>query len=196
MGRGGRTSNPQGDPFFANAPFNTVWQRVHHIAAGLSERDDVVYVDPNCSFLKVFRPGFRSPPAAAPPRLWVYTPPPGLMPRVHLLPPLGYTEFVAAMERADVILTDSGGVQEEAPCLGKPVLVTRETTERPEGVVAGVAELVGTDFERIVTRVVELLDHPTPPRRVFLYGDGHAGERNDQVLARGRSTLLAPNVAA
>ena len=72
------------------------------------------------------------------------------MPRIHLVEPLEYPDFVSAMEAADLILTDSGGVQEEAPSLGKPVLVLRETTERPEAVAAGAAELVGTDLLRII----------------------------------------------
>ena len=71
-------------------------------------------------------------------------------PRVHLIAPVDYVEFVHLMARAHLILTDSGGVQEEAPSLGKPVLVLRETTERPEGVDAGTAVVVGTDRERIV----------------------------------------------
>src|SRR5438105_1365835 len=73
-------------------------------------------------------------------------------PRLHLVEPLDYPDFVAAMLRADLILTDSGGVQEEAPSLGKVVLVIREATERPEGVSAGAAELVGTDPERLLSR--------------------------------------------
>ncbi len=72
------------------------------------------------------------------------------VPRVHLIHPVDYVEFVHLMARAHLILTDSGGVQEEAPSLGKPVLVLRETTERPEGVEAGTAVVVGTDRDRIV----------------------------------------------
>ena len=66
-------------------------------------------------------------------------------PAIHLIPPLDYLPFIRLMRRADLIITDSGGVQEEAPSLGKPVLVTRDTTERPEAVEAGTVELVGTD---------------------------------------------------
>src|SRR5690606_23959146 len=73
----------------------------------------------------------------------------GGLPRVLLLDPLDYAPFVAVMRRAYLILTDSGGIQEEAPVLGKPVLVLRETTERPEAVAAGTARLVGTDEEKI-----------------------------------------------
>ena len=74
---------------------------------------------------------------------------------MHLVPPADYPEFVWLMDRANVVLTDSGGVQEEAPSLGSAVLVTREKTERPEAVDAGLAELVGTNRELIVRRVSE-----------------------------------------
>lgn len=101
---------------------------------------------------------------------------------VHLVPPADYPEFVWLMDRAHVILTDSGGVQEEAPSLGVPVLVTREKTERPEAVESGLAELVGTDRRRIFERVSSLL---IQPKRVVEsdspcpnpYGDGKASER-------------------
>ena len=83
-----------------------------------------------------------------------------LLPNVHLLEPLPYLPFVGMLERASVILTDSGGIQEEAPSLGKPVLVMRETTERPEGVQAGTVRLVGTDAQRIVNEVTRLLTDP------------------------------------
>lgn len=81
--------------------------------------------------------------------------------RVHLIDPLDYLDFVWFMQRAHLILTDSGGVQEEAPYLGKPVLVMRDVTERPEAVRAGTVALVGTDRQRIVTEVNRLLDDPT-----------------------------------
>ena len=80
--------------------------------------------------------------------------------RVHLLPPLTYPEFVWIMRRSYLILTDSGGVQEEAPALGKPVLVMREVTERQEGIEAGVARLVGTDRGRIFRETASLLTNP------------------------------------
>ncbi len=102
-------------------------------------------------------------------------------PRVHLIPPVDYVEFVHLMARAHLILTDSGGVQEEAPSLGKPVLVLRETTERPEGVEAGTAVVVGTDRERIVETAARLLSSPEAYARmanaVSPYGDGKASER-------------------
>lgn len=100
---------------------------------------------------------------------------------VFIVPPLDYPEFVAIMNRASIILTDSGGVQEEAPSLGKPVLVMRETSERPEAIVAGTVRLVGTDADRVFqeaatlltdTRAYEAMAHAVNP-----YGDGHAAER-------------------
>lgn len=106
----------------------------------------------------------------------------GNIANVHLVPPADYAEFVWLMDSAHVILTDSGGVQEEAPSLGVPVLVTREKTERPEAVESGLAELVGTNRKRIVDRVSALLKHP---KRVVPsdspcanpYGDGKASAR-------------------
>ena len=95
---------------------------------------------------------------------------------MHLIEPVDYVEFVHLMARAHLILTDSGGVQEEAPSLGKPVLVLREITERPEGVEAGTAVVVGTDRDKIVRTASELLDSPEAYRRmanaVSPYGDG------------------------
>ncbi|MCX7048713.1 MAG: UDP-N-acetylglucosamine 2-epimerase (non-hydrolyzing) [Candidatus Sumerlaeota bacterium] len=100
---------------------------------------------------------------------------------VYLLEPLPYLEFVALMDRCHLALTDSGGIQEEAPALGKPVLVMRETTERPEAVEAGTACLVGTDAGRIVAKVTELLRNPAAyqamARAVSPYGDGKASQR-------------------
>jgi UDP-N-acetylglucosamine 2-epimerase (non-hydrolysing) len=100
---------------------------------------------------------------------------------VHLIDPLDYLEFVHLMRRASIVLTDSGGIQEEAPSLGIPVLVMRDVTERPEAIESGAVKLVGTDKARIVGNVATLLDdaasydamaHSTNP-----YGDGHAAER-------------------
>jgi UDP-N-acetylglucosamine 2-epimerase (non-hydrolysing) len=100
---------------------------------------------------------------------------------VHLIEPLPYLPFVALMNRATVILTDSGGVQEEAPSLGKPVLVMRDTTERPEAVQAGTVKLVGTDFETIVAETSRLLTDDAAYRRMARatnpYGDGRATGR-------------------
>jgi UDP-N-acetylglucosamine 2-epimerase (non-hydrolysing) len=117
---------------------------------------------------------------------------------VELIDPLDYVPFVDAMRRAYLILTDSGGVQEEAPSLGKPVLVLRENTERPEGVEAGTVKLVGTDADTIVKEAVRLLDDPVEYGRMARmsnpYGDGHASERiAEALLARfpgaGRSRV-------
>jgi UDP-N-acetylglucosamine 2-epimerase (non-hydrolysing) len=109
-------------------------------------------------------------------------------PRVRLIQPVDYVEFVHLMARAHLILTDSGGVQEEAPSLGKPVLVLRDTTERPEGVEAGTAVVVGTDRERIVATAGKLLSSREAYERmataVSPYGDGHASERIVAALER------------
>lgn len=100
---------------------------------------------------------------------------------VHLLPPLEYLPFVYLMDRSYLIITDSGGVQEEAPSLGKPVLVTRNTTERPEAVQAGTVRLVGTDPARIVSEATRLLDSPAAYEEMARahnpYGDGRAAAR-------------------
>ncbi len=99
---------------------------------------------------------------------------------VHLIEPLSYVPFVYLMMRSSIILTDSGGIQEEAPSLGKPVLVMRETTERPEAVSAGTVELVGTSSERIVRTVCRLLDNKDEYQRMSMahnpYGDGSASK--------------------
>jgi len=100
---------------------------------------------------------------------------------VHLIEPQDYLPFVYLMQQAHIILTDSGGVQEEAPSLGKPVLVMRDTTERPEALDAGTVELVGTDDERIVAALERLLDDPVEYSRMSEahnpYGDGNACQR-------------------
>ncbi|NCA90742.1 MAG: UDP-N-acetylglucosamine 2-epimerase (non-hydrolyzing) [Gammaproteobacteria bacterium] len=102
-------------------------------------------------------------------------------PAITLCPPLDYLPFVGAMQRAYLILSDSGGVQEEAPALAKPVLVLRNETERPEAVAAGVVKLVGPDRARIVGEAQRLLDEPAAyramARGVSPYGDGHATAR-------------------
>ncbi len=106
--------------------------------------------------------------------------------RIHLVNPLPYEAFVHLMNRSHVVLTDSGGIQEEAPALGKPVLVLRETTERPEGIRAGTAKLVGTNFNSIVNSTAKLLDHARAYRAmaqaVNPYGDGRASVRIVRVL--------------
>jgi UDP-N-acetylglucosamine 2-epimerase (non-hydrolysing) len=108
------------------------------------------------------------------------------MPNVRLLPPMDYVSFVACMQRAYILLTDSGGIQEEGPSLGKPVLVMREVSERPEAIAAGTACLTGTNPEAIVAAVSSLLDDPACYKRMTNrpnpYGDGHAAERIVQFL--------------
>ncbi len=109
-------------------------------------------------------------------------------PRVRLCEPLGYGPFVSALKRATLILTDSGGVQEEAPALGKPVLVLREESERPEAITAGVARLVGHAPDRIVSEASRLLADPVAyramARGVSPYGDGQASERIVSAVGR------------
>ena len=105
---------------------------------------------------------------------------------VHLIEPQPYAAFAWLMDRSYLILTDSGGVQEEAPSLGKPVLVMRSKTERPEGVEAGVVRLVGNEYERIVAGCREVLSEDLSKwPRVSPYGDGHAAERILKALADG-----------
>ncbi|MDM8544145.1 UDP-N-acetylglucosamine 2-epimerase (non-hydrolyzing) [Desulfococcaceae bacterium HSG9] len=113
--------------------------------------------------------------------------------KIHLIPPLEYEDFVFMMKNAHLILSDSGGVQEEAPSLGKPVLVLRETTERPEAVEAGVAKLVGTEASVIVAEVENLLNNDAEYQKmshsVNPFGDGQAADRiarilNDRILGK------------
>lgn len=106
---------------------------------------------------------------------------------IALVDPLDYPSFVHLLERSEIVLTDSGGVQEEAPSLGKPVLVLRDTTERPEGIEAGTARLVSTDSVRILTEVCRLLDDPAAHQSMARahnpYGDGKAAARIARILA-------------
>lgn len=108
--------------------------------------------------------------------------------RIHLIAPLPYEAFVHLMNRSYLIVTDSGGVQEEAPALGKPVLVMRETTERPEGVKAGTAKLVGTHSDTIVNAAAELLEQRRAYRAmaqaVNPYGDGQSSRRIANILEK------------
>jgi UDP-N-acetylglucosamine 2-epimerase (non-hydrolysing) len=132
--------------------------------------------------------------AELPPRpqlYWPVHPSPRVAPTAHevldgvsgvvLVGPIGYAEMVAAVRASTFVLTDSGGLQEEAPCLGKPVLVMRDETERPEGLLAGTLELVGPHRKRIVASARRLLTDPAAyaqmAQAVNPYGDGHAAER-------------------
>ena len=118
------------------------------------------------------------------------------LPNVKLLGPMDYVSFVACMQRAYILLTDSGGIQEEGPSLGKPVLVMREVSERPEAIAAGAACLTGTDPEGIVGAVSSLLDDPACYKRMTSrpnpYGDGHAAERIVQFLISRMTSLPFP----
>ena len=100
--------------------------------------------------------------------------------------PVGYGEFSHLIAKADIVLTDSGGIQEEAPSLGKPVLVLRENTERPEAIDAGTVKLIGTDTDRIIAEVAEILDddaaYRTMANAVNPYGDGHSATRSTDII--------------
>ncbi len=106
---------------------------------------------------------------------------------MFFIEPLGYLSFVYLMEKSTIVLTDSGGIQEEAPGLGKPVLVMRDTTERPEALEAGTVKLVGTDYNKIIMTVSDLLDNPghynSMSKAVNPYGDGLACSRMVKYLA-------------
>ncbi len=143
--------------------FGEGFERICQALAAIADRPDVHVVYPVHPNPQVLEPVHR------------YL---GGHPNVTLLEALDYVPFVDLMRRAYVILTDSGGVQEEGPSLGKPILVLREKTERPEAVEAGTVQLVGTDVARITTAVAALLDDPEKCARMSRihnpYGDGHA----------------------
>jgi UDP-N-acetylglucosamine 2-epimerase (non-hydrolysing) len=109
---------------------------------------------------------------------------------VAMIEPLDYPNFARLLSISHIMLTDSGGVQEETPALGKPVLVMRDTTERPEGVAAGTAKLIGTDKERIISEVFTLLDddaaYSAMARAHNPFGDGHAGQRIAEIIWNAR----------
>lgn len=146
--------------------FGEGFERICAALEGISQRDDVQIIYP-----VHLNPNVKGPVEA---RL-------GSIEGIRLIPPQDYLPFVHLMRRADIILTDSGGVQEEAPSLGKPVLVMRETTERPEAVDAGTVKLVGTDKELILRQTNTLLDDETEYDRMAHahnpYGDGLAARR-------------------
>ena len=135
---------------------------------------------PNVQFVY---PVHLNPQVQGPVHAWL-----GGLGNIHLIPPQDYLHFVWLMDRAYLILTDSGGVQEEAPALGKPLLVLREVTERPSVLEGGTVLLVGTDPQRIVEQTARLLDNDDAYQamnRVFSpYGDGHASEKIAQRLMR------------
>ena len=119
---------------------------------------------------------------------------------VARIEPLDYPHFVRALGMAAIVLTESGGVQEEAPALGKPVLVMRETTERPEGVAAGTAKLIGTEENRIVSEIFTLLDdtaaYSAMARAHNPFGDGHAAERIATIITNVLTPATAQGSAA
>lgn len=114
------------------------------------------------------------------------------VPRVHLVAPLPYPDFAHLMNESTLVITDSGGLQEEAPALGKPVLVMRHTTERPEAIEAGTARLVGTDTTRIVEEAERLLHDPAAyaemATAISPFGDGHAARRIVDILLADLTT--------
>jgi len=151
--------------------FGEGFQRICQALAKIAERDDVhvVYpVHPNPNVQMAVRERLSSNR------------------NITLTEPMDYVPFVDLMRRAYLILTDSGGIQEEGPSLGKPVLVLRDKTERPEAVEAGTVKLVGTDTSRIVRETTTLLDCPDEYERMSRihnpYGDGHASERIEAAL--------------
>ena len=146
------------------APFLEVCQALKTIAERRRDEVQLVY------------PVHRNPNVAGPAHEIL-----GGVPNVTLLPPVDYLHLVTLMQRAAIVITDSGGIQEEAPSLGVPVLVLREKTERPEAVDAGCVKLVGTDRDRIVGEVSRLLDdpaaHASMAQAINPYGDGLAARR-------------------
>ena len=120
----------------------------------------------------------------------------GGLERVHLIDPLDYEPFANLMARVDIVLTDSGGIQEEAPSLGKPVLVLRDTTERPEAVAAGTVRLIGTDEQRVYEETMHLLTEPTAythmAEAVNPYGDGEASRRIIEAILYHAGRMQTP----
>jgi UDP-N-acetylglucosamine 2-epimerase (non-hydrolysing) len=149
--------------------------------ATIAERDDVA-----CIFPVHMNPNVRAIMDAAL----------GSLPNVALIEPLDYPNFAYLLSISHIMLTDSGGVQEEAPALGKPVLVLRDTTERPEGITAGTAKLIGTDKYRIILEVFNLLDddaaYSAMARAHNPFGDGYASQRIAEIVwnARRQDRLL------
>jgi UDP-N-acetylglucosamine 2-epimerase (non-hydrolysing) len=153
--------------------FGAGMQEIARALGALAVREDVAIIyplHPNPSVTEVMRPALAG------------------RDNIALIDPLDYLDFVAMMEASDLVLTDSGGIQEEAPSLGKPVLVMRSTSERPEGVAAGTAMLVGADATRIVAETTRLLDDPAAYREMALahnpYGDGNASRRIAALIAQ------------
>ena len=153
--------------------FGDGMQAIAEAIAGIAARDDVAVifpVHPNPHVRNAMQPIL------------------GNLSNVALIDPLDYPHFVRLLGLSDLVLTDSGGVQEEAPSFGKPVLVMRETTERPEGIEAGTARLVGTDKNRIISEIFSLLDNEAAynvmARAHNPFGDGKAADRIAEIVAR------------
>jgi UDP-N-acetylglucosamine 2-epimerase (non-hydrolysing) len=163
--------------------FGAGMQEIAAALQTLAKRDDVAIIyplHPNPNVADVMRPALSGHD------------------NIALIDPLDYLDFVAMMAACDLVLTDSGGIQEEAPSLGKPVLVMRDTTERPEGVAAGTARLVGADAAVIVAETTHLLDEPGAYERMARahnpYGEGTAAHRIAAILAGG--TAAAQDAAS
>jgi UDP-N-acetylglucosamine 2-epimerase (non-hydrolysing) len=153
------------------APLERIFQTLRQLATGYGDRVHLVY------------PVHLNPNVHGPAHQLLDG-----VPNIHLIEPLDYLPMVHLMKRARLVLTDSGGLQEEAPALGVPVLVLREVTERPEALQAGTARLVGSDPQRILLETRRLLDddqaHQAMARAVNPFGDGHAAERIVDALVR------------
>jgi UDP-N-acetylglucosamine 2-epimerase (non-hydrolysing) len=151
------------------SPLERILSALVELASGFPETDFVLPVHPNPDVRGKVHAALDSTPNA------------------HLLDPVGYEEFVHLLDRVSLVLTDSGGIQEEAPSLGKPVLVLREVTERPEGVEAGTAMLVGNERENIVGATSKLLTdrsaYESMAQAINPYGDGNAAERIVDAIA-------------
>lgn len=153
--------------------FGPGFERIAAALAEIAGRNDV----------EIVYPVHLNPNVAGPVRRIL-----GRRPNIHLIEPLEYAPFVHLMDRCHMVITDSGGIQEEAPALGKPVLVMRDVTERPEAVEAGTVKLVGTDSARIVGEAARLLDDARAYARMSRahnpYGDGRASARIVEELTR------------
>lgn len=160
--------------------FGPGFSQICDALARLARRDDIQLIYPVHRNPNVMDPVYRQLAAR---------------PNVFLLEPLDYIPFVDLMRRAYLLITDSGGIQEEGPSLGKPILVMREKTERPEAVAAGTVKLVGTDADRIVREAECLLDDRVAYSRMARvhnpYGDGHASDRIRQAIEAHFATNLA-----
>ena len=151
--------------------FGQGFENICHALAALAQRGDV----------QIVYPVHLNPQVQEPVRRIL-----GDVPNVHLIEPQDYLPFVYLMDRCSLLVTDSGGVQEEAPSLGKPVLVMRDTTERPEAVEAGTVKLVGTDSQAIIQNVNALLDDQSAYQAMAHahnpYGDGKSAQRITEIL--------------